>query len=164
MIIKAGQSEIPIIRQLSERIWMDYYPAIISVDQIRYMLDKMYSEVSLLEQMNVMGHQFLLLMDENHPAGYASFSRKNNESPHRFRLHKLYVRTELHGRGRGKELLQYISKEVVSAGGKELELNVNKRNPAIGFYTKMGFRVESEALIDIGNSFFMDDFIMVLDV
>jgi RimJ/RimL family protein N-acetyltransferase len=42
---------------------------------------------------------------------------------------------------------------------------VNKRNePAIAAYLKAGFRIEKEAVFDIGGGFVMDDFLMVRPV
>ena len=163
-IVQAGLSDIPIIRKLSEQIWMEYYPSIISEEQIRYMLELMYSEQALTNQMTTLGHQFLLLIENGAPSGYASFSQHSIEKPHRFRLHKLYVLPILHGKGCGKSLLGTICNEVASKGGKEIELNVNKRNQAIGFYKRMGFIKESEVVVDIGSNFYMDDFILVLSL
>jgi hypothetical protein len=42
-------------------------------------------------------------------------------------------------------------------------LQVNKTNPAFHFYQKKGMYIEEEAIIDIGNGFVMDDYIMRLD-
>jgi ribosomal protein S18 acetylase RimI-like enzyme len=39
-------------------------------------------------------------------------------------------------------------------------LNVNKRNIAIRFYESIGFAITNEEVIDIGNGFVMDDFVM----
>ena len=41
-----------------------------------------------------------------------------------------------------------------------LFLQVNKQNPAKDFYTRMGFTIAEEVKLDIGNGFFMDDYIM----
>jgi ribosomal protein S18 acetylase RimI-like enzyme len=47
---------------------------------------------------------------------------------------------------------------------KTMILNVNRFNPAVSFYEKYGFRTVKEEVIDIGNGFVMDDFVMVLEV
>jgi ribosomal protein S18 acetylase RimI-like enzyme len=41
-----------------------------------------------------------------------------------------------------------------------LFLNVNKYNSAIQFYHKIGFEIAKEEVIDIGNGFVMDDYVM----
>jgi ribosomal protein S18 acetylase RimI-like enzyme len=61
-------------------------------------------------------------------------------------------------------MVRHICHEIVGLGGTALELNVNKKNPAILFYEHLGFYREKEVVIDIGNGFVMDDYIMVLDL
>jgi diamine N-acetyltransferase len=46
--------------------------------------------------------------------------------------------------------------------GKRLQLQVNRHNDAKNFYTKQGFVIIKEADTDIGNGFFMNDYIMEL--
>jgi len=41
-----------------------------------------------------------------------------------------------------------------------LWLTVNKGNPAVKSYQRLGFRIESAIVMDIGNGFVMDDFRM----
>ncbi|MBK9319648.1 MAG: hypothetical protein IPM91_13085 [Bacteroidetes bacterium] len=57
-IIEATIEDIPVIYELADRIWKVHYPAIISMEQIDYMLEKMYSKAALEEQFNT-GHRFL---------------------------------------------------------------------------------------------------------
>ncbi len=161
-INKCSTEGIPTIRQLSEEIWKEVYPTIVSMDQIDYMLEMMYSKKALEEQITTLGHQFILVRYHDEIVGYASYSIKLKDEPKRYRLHKLYVKPELHGKGLGKAMISYISNEVSNAGGTELELNVNKKNPAVAFYKHTGFSVESEIDLQIGNGFEMNDFIMVL--
>jgi len=161
-ISKCSTEGIPTIRQLSEEIWRKVYPSIVSMEQIDYMLDLMYSSKALEEQITSLGHQFILLNHNNESVGYASYSIKKADEPERYRLHKLYLKPELQGKGFGKAMTSYISTEVISQGGTELELNVNKKNPAVAFYNHIGFIIESEIDLQIGQGFEMNDFIMVL--
>jgi hypothetical protein len=39
-------------------------------------------------------------------------------------------------------------------------LNVNKYNSAQDFYKKLGFCIDYEEVIDIGNGYVMDDYVM----
>jgi hypothetical protein len=41
-----------------------------------------------------------------------------------------------------------------------LELNVNRHNPATVFYQKMGFEIVYSEDIDIGQGFWMNDYVM----
>jgi len=48
------------------------------------------------------------------------------------------------------------------ANADALFLQVNKHNNAYSFYLKNGFEKESEFKFDIGNGFYMDDYLMRL--
>ena len=59
-----------------------------------------------------------------------------------------------------------------SAGGHEasgrckarIELNVNRNNPSIGFYHHLGLRILRQGDFHIGNGYYMNDYIMGLEV
>ena len=69
---------------------------------------------------------------------------------------------EQQGKGTGKILLEYVINSVKEMGATSLELNVNRFNKARYFYEKQGFVVTGEQDIDIGGSFFMNDYLMEL--
>jgi diamine N-acetyltransferase len=147
--------DIPLIRQLSYNIWPQVYRSIISPSQIDYMLEWMYNEEALSNQMVNEGITYLLI--ENDKAhGFAAFGAGENK---RCKLHKLYVSPAMHGKGLGRMLVLEIIKSLPN-DCIGLELQVNKNNPAQNFYTKLGFTVEKEAVFDIGNGYVMDDYIM----
>lgn len=155
--------ELHVIRKLSDEIWKKVYPNIISMEQIEYMLNLIYNEDALKEQINVKGHAFIILTDHHLPIGYASFSRKDSSKQEAFRLHKFYLQPAYHGKGLGKQLMNEIIRQVIQHGGKSIELNVNKYNPTVNFYKKIGFSTVSEEVLDIGNGYVMDDYIMELN-
>jgi ribosomal protein S18 acetylase RimI-like enzyme len=45
-------------------------------------------------------------------------------------------------------------------GQEAVFLNVNKNNPAIKFYERMNYKVSNQIVINIGNGYVMDDYIM----
>jgi ribosomal protein S18 acetylase RimI-like enzyme len=57
-----------------------------------------------------------------------------------------------------------VINRTIIAGNKNLLLNVNRENPALGFYKKKGFEVIKTEDIDIGNGYFMNDYVMRLKV
>jgi ribosomal protein S18 acetylase RimI-like enzyme len=75
-------------------------------------------------------------------------------------LNKLYVLPAMLGQGAGKSLLEHVLAFSAERGDQVIELNVNKRNAAIGFYEHMGFRILREEVIDIGSGYVMDDYVM----
>ena len=50
------------------------------------------------------------------------------------------------------------------SGSAAIELNVNRQNLALGFYRRMGMRIDREGDFDIGNGFYMNDYIMRLEL
>ena len=128
------------------------------------MLNLMYSASSLSGQMISNKHQFLILEIEGRPSGFAAYSKKSDREPTVFRLDKLYLLPTLHGKGFGKKLLTEVEQGARKEGAMKLELNVNRKNPAFYFYTKNGFNILREEDIDIGEGFFMTDYVMIKDL
>ena len=152
---KAGKEEAPLIAALAERIWKKHYITIISMEQIGFMLQKMYSAESLSRQMDE-GHEFTLIYLDERPVGYISISTKDHKN---FFLHKFYVETEEQAKGIGTEVLAHILQSLEAA--ESIELTVNRQNyKAINFYFKNGFVIKEVADFDIGEGYFMNDFVM----
>lgn len=160
-VVIADESDIPLINKLAHSIWPNAYSGIISQQQINYMLEMMYSPSSLQKQMSEEGCVFLIIRENDNPVGFASYAKQNDDE---YKLHKLYVLTDLHGKGLGRQLLERVIQDVKSSGAKALILQVNKNNKAIKFYERMGFSKTRDAVFDIGNGFVMDDYIMTLAV
>jgi len=89
----ASLEDIPTIHDLAHRTWPDTFGGILSPDQITYMLDMMYSEQALHEQMTVLGHLYFLGFDDEGSAqGYAGY--QFDYLPGTTKLHKIYVLPE----------------------------------------------------------------------
>ena len=162
LIRKVGSEQIDTIQSLAHQTWQIAYKDILSPDQMAYMLELIYSKESLRLQIEEKHHQFIIAYDNDEPAGFASYGIKSDEDAQVYRLHKIYVGPHMQGKGVGGKLLQYILDEIKSHNATDLELNVNRHNKAIEFYKSVGFRVIDEADIDIGNGYFMNDYIMNL--
>ena len=156
LIRDATAEDIPDIIALAEDTWRPTYVPIIGEMQVRYMLDKFYSPAAVLAQMKD-GQHFLLMLENEEPVGFASYSKNDGGT---YKLNKLYVQTNIQGRGLGKALLGAVMRQVKDLGAEELILNVNRHNPAKAFYEREGFVVLREEDIDIGEGYFMNDFVM----
>lgn len=55
------------------------------------------------------------------------------------------------------------AKRLFPDGHGRVELNVNRKNPALSFYRHMGMTIASSGDFDIGNGYFMNDYIMAID-
>ena len=162
IITRAGLSDRAFIRSISERTWPSTYGHIIFQEQIDFMLDWMYSDASLEKQMNT-GCEFYIASKQNDngdldPVGFCSVSPADGAH----KLNKLYVLPVAQGTGAGKALLNKAIEVAKAAGSTSLFLQVNKQNTAYTFYLKKGFIKELEFKFDIGNGFYMDDYVMRL--
>jgi len=153
--VKAEKKDVELIYGLADKIWKKHYPDIVSMQQIEYMLSKMYSPESLLDQMKE-GHDFTLVYVDDEPLGYISISKK---SDNHYSLHKFYIDVASHGKGIGSKLFEHIVSNLPQKS--TIELTVNRQNfKAINFYFKHGFVISHVANFDIGNGYVMNDFVM----
>ncbi len=162
LLRKAKEDDMAIISDLAEKIWPQTYSDYISPEQLRFMLDKMYNKGELLGQLQS-GHVFILASENGKDVGFAGFSVVDPENKV-YKLHKLYVLPEMHGKGIGKILINEVVNLAVRDGGKALQLNVNRNNKAKDFYLKAGFNIKETVDLDIGNGFFMNDYVMELPI
>ncbi|GAA4042123.1 GNAT family N-acetyltransferase [Flavobacterium chungnamense] len=157
-IVVATKEQLAIVKSLAYKIWPNAYETILSKAQLEYMLEMIYSIDSLKKQFDN-GHIFLLIEDNQNFIGFASYELNCNNS-NKTKLQKLYVLPEIQGKGIGKQVIDYIKEKVVLSNNLALFLNVNKFNKAKDFYQKYGFQIIKEEVIDIGNNYIMDDYVM----
>ena len=151
--------QLPIVIDLTKKIWPVAYGEILSKAQLDYMIDKFYNETALREQIEVKGHIFYLAQDEDDKfVGFLSY--EINCEPNKTKIHKIYVLPETQGTGLGKQFFELVKEKAIENHQKGIFLNVNKYNNAIHFYTKLGFTKIKDEVIDIGNGYVMDDYVM----
>ncbi|MGE4564679.1 MAG: N-acetyltransferase family protein [Victivallaceae bacterium] len=152
-------ADLRIIRDIAGRVWPETFAAILSPEQIAYMMKMMYAPEVLAAEL-ARGYIFEVLHIDGVPAGYAVHSRYEAR-PDTAKLHKIYLLGEYQGRGLGSRLLNHVIRRSSEAGYRHLRLNVNKENAkAQKAYLRNGFTVVEAVKIDIGNGFVMDDFVM----
>ena len=156
-IRNATINDIELIRELTFKVWPQTYSSIISKEQIDYMLEMMYSNKSLALQM-ADGSQFIIVQDTKRPVGFASYKPV---AINIYKLDKIYILQTQQGKGIGKFVIDYILQQIKDRGAESLQLQVNRNNiNAKSFYEKIGFSIIQEADFEIGNGYFMNDFIM----
>lgn len=159
--VKAKIENITTIQELARKSWEVAYKGIISDEQIEYMLGTMYSKEELSRQIdeNANYHYFLISDDEDF-VGFIGY--ENHHEPKTTKLHRIYLVPEAKGKGFGKAGINFLKERVAECGDNRIILNVNKANPAQHVYLSQGFKVYKEIVLDIGNGFVMDDFLMEL--
>jgi diamine N-acetyltransferase len=158
-ILPATEENLPAISELAGGIWRACYPGIITPAQIDYMLARMYAVDTMRAEIQSQGIRYDRLLAGNEFVGFASYGPTEQAAV--FKLHKLYLHADFHGRGLGSRLLQHCEQEVRKLDARQLILAVNKRNAkAIAAYRRNGFVIARSVVTDIGGGFVMDDFIM----
>lgn len=153
----ATEDDLITVEQLAREIWPVAYEGIVAPEQLAYMLDLIYNNATLRDQMQHQHHTFLMADLDGQPVAFAAFS---TIEPGVSKLHKIYVHQNTQGKGVGKQLIDYIISRLQSQSIHTLRLNVNRQNKARFFYEKLGFVVIKEEDIDIGNGYFMIDYVM----
>ncbi len=160
-IRKATTQDIPLIRELCFNIWPQTYSHLLSQEQIDYMLDMMYSPASLQKQMEEDDCVFLIVYDDKEPVAFASYHEEKSQI---WKLNKIYILPSHQGKGTGRFIINFIVDEIKPKKAKALQLQVNRENKATDFYKKLGFTIIQTADFDIGNGYFMKDYIMSLSL
>lgn len=157
----ADKEDIEDIRAVAAIAFPATYRNIITDGQIGYMMEWMYSPRSIRCQIDD-GHVYYIAYCGNRPVGYVSVQQEEADL---FHLHKIYVLPENQGLGLGRLLFRTAIDHIrENHGGRfRLELNVNRNNKALGFYRSMGMEIAREGDFDIGNGYFMNDYIMSLE-
>ncbi|MDX1445120.1 GNAT family N-acetyltransferase [Lishizhenia sp.] len=157
MIERIAQEEVQRIEDLARATWPDTFKEILTPDQIEYMLNWMYNVDTLKEQISK-GHEFYIYKDQE-DLGFIGLE-PNYEGASKLRIHKIYVLPAAQGKKVGKQLMDFAEKRAQELSLACLNLNVNRYNAAVDFYKHIGFQITKTEDIDIGEGFFMNDYVM----
>jgi ribosomal protein S18 acetylase RimI-like enzyme len=163
-IEEAGLKEIPTLQSIAEIAFRATYKEILTPGQMEYMMDWMYSEKSLLQQMTADNHTFQIGYDaEGKAVGYVSVQPEGESAYH---LQKIYLLPEAQGKGYGRQLFDAAVNYIKSVHPAPcvMRLNVNRHNKALDFYRHMGMKQVDEGDFSIGHGYYMNDYIMALDI
>lgn len=160
MIFAATPEDAATIIAVAEKSWDATYRNILSAEQYDYMLGKFYALPVIRQTIESREQVFLLYQAGGRVTGFVSYQLDYPAAGY-CKIHKLYVLPEAHGTGTGRKLVEAVEKTAISHGCHRLTLNVNKYNKALGFYQKTGFAIDYPEVIDIGEGFVMDDFVLI---
>lgn len=154
-IIRAKHGEIGLIQQLAHKIWWAHYPEIIGERQVEYMLERFYSFDALEKQM-AEGQVFFFIKTEMMDSGFIAVTAMDKG---KYFINKFYVDLDQHNKGVGTATFSALLNELSDV--QEIQLQVNRMNyKPINFYFKLGFVIDRVADFDIGDGYFMNDFVM----
>ncbi len=160
---KADVADCNLIQSLAKQVFPITYKDILKPDQMDYMMDWMYNPVNIRKQMEEEGHVYFIAYEECEPAGYLSIQPEGKDL---FHLQKIYVLPYFQGAHAGSFLFRAALKYIKEIHPEpcRMELNVNRNNKALQFYQHMGMHIDHQGDFPIGNGFYMNDYIMAIDL
>lgn len=158
-IRKATLKDCNLIHDLAWEIFPVTYREILTPDQTRFMMEWMYSPDNIAIQIQKQGHVYFILYETDKPCGYVSVQQEEEDL---FHLQKIYVLPSHQGEGYGELLFHHAVNYIkeIHPAPCAMELNVNRNNPAVNFYKRMGMSVDRKGDFPIGEGFYMNDYIM----
>ena len=156
----SSDEKLKTVDSLAEEIWHEHFTPIIGRDQVLYMLDKFQSFTAMKRQRESEGYIYYLFKWDGEYVGYSGIAVHGD----RLFLSKLYVKKEARGRGISRKAVDKYKGICKEKGLRSIYLTVNKYNFAKDVYTALGFKTIDSVKTDIGGGFYMDDYIMELDI
>ena len=148
--------QIDAIAGLAHEIWYEYYVALIGRAQVDYMVDRFQSSEAVAGQLRE-AYEYFLIQRDGQDIGYCAVQPRPDGS---LFLSKLYLLRDARGAGTGRVCVEFIEQLARRRGLTLLWLTVNKGNPAVKAYERLGFRIAADLVMDIGGGFVMDDYRM----
>ena len=155
-LVPVSQTEIPKLAALADSIWHEYFPCILTGEQIDYMVDRFQSEHAMREQVAEHGYRYYFIESDGSVIGYTGIVPEGD----RLFISKVYLLEGCRGKGIGKRMFGEIDSYARAHGLTEEYLRVNKGNPTVEIYRNSGFSVTDTVTSDIGNGYVMDDYVM----
>jgi diamine N-acetyltransferase len=153
--------QLATVAALAHEIWYEYYVPLIGRPQVDYMVAKFQNASAMQVQIDE-GYEYFLVQQQDasekwSDIGYAAVQ----EQPGRVMfLSKFYLHHAARGSGTGRRCMEFIEGLARRRGLSLLWLTVNKGNPAVQAYQRLGFRIAADLVMDIGGGFVMDDYRM----
>lgn len=152
----ADSSDIKQLAAMADKVWHEYFPCILSDEQIDYMVEKFQSVKALTSQISE-GYMYFFLIAGGIPVGYTGVHPEKD----RLFLSKLYILKSFRGNHYATDAFDFLRGLAEGMDLESIYLTVNKYNShSIDVYKHVGFRTVDSTVTDIGNGFVMDDYIM----
>lgn len=163
-IKEATPKDSLLIQKLAQEIFPHTYRHLLTQEQIDYMMEMMYTPSLLEEKIKTQSERFFIGYKEETPFGYLSFEIKDSNY---FYIQKIYILPQFQGAKCGTFLFEEAKSIFKNEcpGPLRVGLNMNKENEkALNFYKKQGMKIVGTRVHPIGHNFFMDDYILEIEV
>lgn len=155
---KATRSDLPLIYQLAEEIWIPTFAPFFSQKQLRALFTGMYNDKLLTTWLSQTENEFYFLYLNSEPIGYMGVENHDEF----LKLDKIYIHPSLQGKGLGNQAMQKVEKLARAAKLTEIRLRVNRGNKsAITFYKNRNYTITESIDFPGPNGFIYEDYIMI---
>lgn len=153
--------QVATVAALAHTIWYEFYVPLIGRAQVDYMVGKFQSAAAMQAQID-QGYEYFLVRraDATGPAAEIGYCAVQEQPGRVMFLSKFYLHHAARGSGTGRRCMEFIEGLARRRGLSLLWLTVNKGNPSVQAYRRLGFRIAAELVMDIGGGFVMDDYRM----
>ena len=153
--------QLKTLAETANIVWHEFFPCILTEEQIDYMVDKFQSYEAMKNQMKNDGYEYYFITADDKILGYTGIKKEQE----RLFLSKLYLLKENRGKGYASGAFEQLILYCKDNDLKSIYLTVNKHNEhTIAVYKKRGFEIIDTQVADIGNGFVMDDYIMEMKI
>lgn len=153
--------QVATVAALAREIWYEYYVPLIGQAQVDYMVAKFQNAPAMQAQIE-QGYEYFLVQQQDASGKWSDigYCAVQEQPGSLMFLSKFYLHHAARGSGTGRRCMEFIEELARRRGLSSLWLTVNKGNPAVQAYQRLGFRIASELVMDIGGGFVMDDYRM----
>ena len=144
---------------MAEKIVREHFDPIIGKEQNDYMIAMFQTPEAIHHQLEH-GYRYYFVLEDNRKIGFLAFYPKQDV----MYLSKFYLYRSERGKGYSREMLDFVKRNALNEGLKAIELNVNRFNMAVQVYEKLGMHVIRTEKNDIGDGYYMDDYVFRLDL
>ena len=145
--------------QIATSIVKEHFDPLIGSQQNDYMISLFQTKDAIKEQLEN-GYQYYFVQNEDKIVGFIAFYPKQTV----MYLSKFYLYKDQRKKGYSHQMLDFIIEQTKKMGFNAIELNVNKHNSACEAYDHLGFKIIRSEKNDIGNGYYMDDYVYRLDL
>ena len=162
-------AQVAQVARMAREIWDEYYVPLIGRAQVDYMVAKFQTAEAMQAQIDSGYEYFQIRQSGQIPQsgqirqtgeaiGYAAIRHDAAEA--RLFISKLYLLAAHRKAGAGRQCLDLIERMARERAATRLWLTVNKGNPSVRAYERLGFSIAEAIVMDIGGGYVMDDYRM----
>ena len=151
-----SRADINTVANMAKEIWFEFYVPIIGEEQVRYMTENLQSVDAIQNQIDTERFQYYFISVDEERIGYIALLFDAGKCF----LSKFYMVKKTRGNGYGKKAIKQIELLCQKENASHIWLTVNRDNPTLQIYDRLGFVNRGVQQKDIGAGFVMDDFLM----